>query len=65
MVFGQIRNPAYHNPRKFSKVDKDFVKILDFKDIKFPVKTRDIYKTFLSALAFLVMKIRKYIQSMY
>ena len=52
MVFGQIRNPAYHNPRKISKVDKDFVKILDFKDIKFPVKTRDIYKTFLSALAF-------------
>ena len=37
-------NPADHNPRRITKVDKDFAKRLDFKDIKFPVKTRDIHK---------------------
>ena len=36
--------PADHNPRRITKADKDFAKRLDFKDIKFPVKIRDIHK---------------------
>ena len=36
MVFGEIFT--------FIKVDKDFARELDFKDIKFPVKIRDIHK---------------------
>ena len=36
---------ADHNPRRTTKVDKDVAKkTLDFKDIKFPVKIRDIPK---------------------
>ena len=38
-------NPADHNPRRITKADKDFAEKLDFKDIKFPVKFRDIHKT--------------------
>ena len=37
-------NPADHYPAKITKADKDFAKKLDFKDIKFPVKIRDIHK---------------------
>ena len=37
-------NHADHHPARITKADKDFVKNLDFKDIKFPVKVRDIYK---------------------
>ena len=37
-------NPADHNPRTSTKSDKDFAKRFDFKDIKFPVKIRDIHK---------------------
>ena len=37
-------NPADHHPARITKADKDFVKRFDFKDIKFPVKTRDIHK---------------------
>ena len=37
-------NPTDHNPRRTIKADKDFDKKLDFKDIKFPVKIRDIHK---------------------
>ena len=37
-------NHVDHNPRRITKIDKDFAKRLDFKDIKFPVKTRDIHK---------------------
>ena len=37
-------NPADHNPRIFTKTDKGFTKRLDLKDIKFPVKARDIHK---------------------
>ena len=29
---------------RFRKADKDFERELDFKDIRFPVKIRDIYK---------------------
>ena len=38
-------NPEDHNPAKITKADKDFVKKLDFEDIKFPVKFRNIQKT--------------------
>ena len=37
-------NPADDNPRRIIKADKDFVKRLDFKDITFPGKIRDIHK---------------------
>ena len=37
-------NPADHHPPRIKKADKDFVKGFDFKDIKVPVKTRDIHK---------------------
>ena len=37
-------NPADHHPVRIAKADKDFVKKLDFKDIKFPTKIRDIHK---------------------
>ena len=53
-------NPADHNPTRITKSDKDFAKRLDFKDIKFPVKMRDIHKIEKKriplALVFLVMK---------
>ena len=52
----------------YSKADKDFAKILDFTDIKFPMKITDIHKTekrISSTLAFLVMKVKKNMQSMY
>ena len=39
--------PTNHNPARTTKVDKDFTKELDFNDIKFPVKTRDLHKIFL------------------
>ena len=37
-------NPADHHPAKITKADKYFAKRLDFKDKKFPIKTRDIHK---------------------
>ena len=37
-------NPADHNPIRITKADKDFAKSLDFKDIQFLLKTRDIRK---------------------
>ena len=37
-------NPAGHNWRRITKAKKDFVKRFDFKDIKFPVKIRDVHK---------------------
>ena len=60
-------NPADDNRRSITKADKNFAKKPDFKDIKFPVKIRDIHKIekkIPSALAFLVMKIKKNIQSL-
>ena len=33
-----------HHAARITKADKDFAKKLDFKDIKFLVKVRDIYK---------------------
>ena len=37
-------NPADHNPRRIAKADKGLAKRHDFKDIKVPVKPRDIHK---------------------
>ena len=48
--------------------DQDFANIIDFKDMKFPVKIIDIHKIekkILSGLVFLAMKIKNNIQSMY
>ena len=35
-------HPADHNPARLTKADKYFAKRLDFKDIKCPIKIRDI-----------------------
>ena len=35
---------ADRNPKRITKTDKDFAKKLAFKDIKSPVKVRDIHK---------------------
>ena len=37
-------NTIDHNPARITKADTDFAKTLYFKDIKFPVKIRDIHK---------------------
>ena len=37
-------NLTDHNPRRITKAEKDIAKKLDFKDIKFPLKVRDIHK---------------------
>ena len=37
-------NPADHNPARITKAVKDFAKMLDFNDIKFPVTVIDMYK---------------------
>ena len=37
-------NPADHDLRRITKADRGFTKRLDFKDIKTPVKVRDIHK---------------------
>ena len=66
--FIRYLNPADQNPLRITKADNKFIKKLDFKDIKFPVKVRDIHKMkkrILSAIVFLAMKIKKNIQSMY
>ena len=43
-MFGQILKSADHHPARITVADKNVAKRLDFKDIKFPVKTRDIHK---------------------
>ena len=62
-------NPANHHPARIKKAYKDFVKKLDFKDVEFPVKLRDIHKIHEKknsiAISVLAMKIKKNIQSMY
>ena len=37
-------HPADHNPIRITKSDKYFAKKLDLKEIKIPVKVRDIHK---------------------
>ena len=38
-------NLVNRNPARITKPDKEFAKKLDFEDIKFSVKIRDIHKT--------------------
>ena len=38
-------HPADHHPPRITKACKNFAKDLDFKDIKFAVKIRDVHKT--------------------
>ena len=59
---------ADRNPARITKTDKDFSKNFDFKDIKSPVKVRDMHeieKKNSIALVFLVMKIWENIQCIY
>ena len=44
MVFSHILNSCKSSPSKITKADNDFAKKLDFKDIKSPVKIRNIHK---------------------
>ena len=44
MTFSQTLISAHHNSGIIKKVDKDFSRKLEFKDIKFLVKIRDIRK---------------------
>ena len=44
MEYSRYLNPSNHHPARITKAGKDFAKRLDFKDIKFPVKIRDINK---------------------
>ena len=37
-------NPANHDPARITKAEKNSAKKINFKDIKFPVRIRDIYK---------------------
>ena len=37
-------HPADHNPVRIRKSDKGFARELDFKDIQFPIKIRNIHK---------------------
>ena len=65
---GRYLNPVYHNPRRITKADKDFAMRLDFKDIKIPVKIKDIQKSkkrITLELVFLAVKLKESIQSMY
>ena len=69
MVFSQIL--IYAGPKlkkRVTKANKDFAKQLDFKYTKFPVKITDTHKIEKKnsiGISFLVMKIKKSIQSMY
>ena len=44
MVFSQLLESWKSHLAEITKTDKEFAKKLDFKDIKFPVKIRDIRK---------------------
>ena len=60
--------PADYKSRRITKADKDFAKRLDFKDIKFSVKIRDIHKIETKnciCISILAMKIKKNIHSVY
>ena len=44
-VWPDTANPAdHHYPARITKADKKYENRLDFKDIKFPLKTKNIYK---------------------
>ena len=70
MVFSHRLNMTNLHPARITKAEKHFAKKLDFKDIRFPVRIRDIRKIKKKkkiplTLVFLTMKIKKNIQSMY
>ena len=44
IVFNQIFKSTDHHPTRIAKFDKHFAKTLDFKDLNFPVKIKDIHK---------------------
>ena len=44
MVLSLILKSCRSSPARITKADKDFAKELSFKDLKFPVKIRNIYK---------------------
>ena len=44
MVFSRVFTSCRQNPPRMRKSDKDFKRELDFKDIKFLVKIKDIHK---------------------
>ena len=44
MALTEILNTDYHYLARITKANKDFAKKVDFKHIKFPVKTKDIHK---------------------
>ena len=37
-------NSTYHNPARIRKIDRFCVWKFDFRDIKFPVKIKDVHK---------------------
>ena len=62
MALGQAFHPPDNNPAIIRKVDKDFVREFNFKDMKFSIKIRDIHKIekrIVTKLVFLVIKGRK------
>ena len=57
-------HPAEHHPTRIRKIDEILADELDFENIKFPVKIKDIHKIKKNncvniSVVFLVMKIRK------
>ena len=61
---GRYLNPTDHHPATTGKTDKCFAWKHDFKDLKFLVQIRDIYKvTVVLVSVFLVMRIEKISQS--
>ena len=58
-------HPSDHNSEIIKKVENDFIGELDFKELRFFVKTRSIHKLTkkLSVLVFLIMETRKNIKS--
>ena len=68
MTFSHVFTSVDKTPAKIRKIDKDFVKELDFNNMMFPVKIRDIHKfekKMVLSLVFLVTKMRRNIQSIY
>ena len=44
VVYSQILNPAEHHPARITKIDEILGDELDFEEVKFPVKIKDIHK---------------------
>ena len=66
--FVRYSHPVDRNPARIRKNYKSFARELDVKDIEYHEKIREIHKIeekLVSAFVFLVMKIRKNVQSMF